>query len=384
MSHQPEYDYAIAGMGCAGLSLAIQLSRSTLSFSKILVLDKEFKNKHDRTWCFWTKEAPAWYDAMVYKTWDQFRFVAPGFQKKFALAPYQYKLIRGIDFYTYCLDELKKDPRFVFVQDELLSLSTHEDLAEIKCLGGTYRSSLVFNSALRVQNIKINHVNYVQHFVGWVVETQTACFDEYCPVFMDFNTDQENDFRFFYVIPYSKTKALIEYTGFSQSPLLAEVYNQKLKSYLEENHPAVPYTVLETETGQIPMAESVFVNPYGKRVINIGTAGGHSKPSTGYTFYFIQKYTAHLISQMEKGKAIPIEPKRKNRFVFYDKVMLDVLHQKKQEGRAIFTELFKKNKIETLLDFLNEDSGVAAELKITGSMRSRFFLISALKKLFAL
>jgi lycopene beta-cyclase len=383
LSKGTKYDYIIAGMGCAGLSLAVRLSKSNVNFTKVLVLDKSHKNKNDRTWCFWDKESHHWYEPIVHKKWNQFSFRSPGFEKKFDLLPYHYKLIRGVDFYTYCLDELKKDRRFEFVQDELLGLSTHENYAEVKCAGGNYRAGLVFNSALRVQNIKTNHVNYVQHFMGWVVETKEACFDETCPVFMDFNTDQENDFRFFYLIPYSKTKALVEYTGFSPKALEPEVYAEKLKAYFQKNHPGTPYTVLETELGSIPMAESAFVNPYGKRIINIGTAGGHSKPSTGYTFYFIQKYTAHLISQMERGKAIPIEPKRKKRFLFYDKVMLYVLHQKTLEGRAIFTRLFEKNKIENLLDFLNESSGWITELKITGSMNSRFFLASAIKKLFA-
>jgi len=383
LSQKSGYDYIIAGMGCAGLSLAVQLSRSNMSFSKILLLDKELKNKNDRTWCFWDKENHNWYEPIVYKKWDQFRFRSPGFEKKFDLLPYQYKLVRGIDFYTYCLDELEKDGRFEFVQDELLALSSYEQYAEVKCAGGSYRAGLVFNSAFRVQAIKPSHINYVQHFMGWVVETKTNCFDESCPVFMDFNTDQENDFRFFYLIPYSKTTALIEYTGFSPEALEPEVYAEKLKVYFEKNHPGIPYSVIETELGSIPMAESAFVNPYGKRVINIGTAGGHSKPSTGYTFYFIQKYTAQLVAQLENGKPIPEEPLRKARFLFYDKVMLYVLHQKKLEGRAIFTRLFKKNNIEDLLDFLNEASDWKTELKITGSMNSRFFLASAIKKLFA-
>lgn len=383
MSQNPGYDYIIAGMGCAGLSLAVQLSRSNLNFSKILLLDKDLKNKNDRTWCFWDKENHNWYEPLVFKKWDQFLFSSPAFEKKFDLRPYQYKLVRGIDFYTCCLEELRKDQRFEFVRDELLEVSSHENYAEVKGAAGNYHGALVFNSAFRVQTIKSSHINYVQHFMGWVVETKTDCFDESCPVFMDFNTHQENDFRFFYLIPYSKTKALVEYTGFSPKALEPEAYAEKLKTYFANKHPGTPYSVIETELGSIPMAESAFVNPFGKRVINIGTAGGHSKPSTGYTFYFIQKYTAQLVAQLESGRRIPEEPRRKSRFLFYDKVMLYVLHQKKLEGRAIFTRLFEKNKIKNLLDFLNEASDWKTELKITGSMNSRFFLASAIKKLFS-
>ncbi len=382
MSFNRGYDYIIAGMGCAGLSLAVQLSRSNVRFSKILLLDKALKNKNDRTWCFWDKENHNWYEALVSKKWNRFSFKSPGFETTFELSPYQYKLVRGIDFYNACLNELYKDERFEFVQDELLDIRTNGKYAEVKCKMNSYQAELVFNSAFRVQHIKPGHVNYVQHFMGWVVETNEPCFDENCPVFMDFNTHQENDFRFYYVIPYSKTKALVEYTGFSPAPLEPEQYAIPLNAYFEKNHPGKNYTVLETELGTIPMAESAFVNPYGKRVINIGTAGGHSKPSTGYTFYFIQKYTAQLIAQLEKGKRLPQEARRKNRFLFYDKVMLSVLHKKSLEGRMIFSRLFAKNKIESLLDFLNESSDWYTELQIAASMNSRYFLASAIKQLF--
>ena len=61
-------------MGCAGLSLAMQLKRSSLNFSKVLLIDKDLKNKNDRTWCFWTKEKNNWFDEIVFKRWYKFLF----------------------------------------------------------------------------------------------------------------------------------------------------------------------------------------------------------------------------------------------------------------------------------------------------------------------
>lgn len=58
MSSLIKYDYIIAGMGCAGLSMAVQLSQSSLPFSKVLLVDKESKNENDRSWCFWQKKEP--------------------------------------------------------------------------------------------------------------------------------------------------------------------------------------------------------------------------------------------------------------------------------------------------------------------------------------
>ena len=56
MHQKPDYDYIILGRGCAGLSLIMHiLSSSHLSNKRILLIEKEVKNKNDRTWCFWEK-----------------------------------------------------------------------------------------------------------------------------------------------------------------------------------------------------------------------------------------------------------------------------------------------------------------------------------------
>jgi len=98
MNAKQEYDYIIAGMGCAGLSLAIQLKRSGIDFTKVLIIDRELKNKNDRTWCFWTKQKSNWFDEIVSKRWNTFEFKGEHSKKIITLFPYQYMLVKGIDF----------------------------------------------------------------------------------------------------------------------------------------------------------------------------------------------------------------------------------------------------------------------------------------------
>ena len=53
------------------------------------------------------------------------------------------------------------------------------------------------------------------------------------------------------------------------------------------------YTIVEEEFGVIPMTNTNF--PFFKDgMYYIGTAGGQTKASTGYTFRFIQKQ-AHIL-----------------------------------------------------------------------------------------
>ena len=128
------------------------------------------------------------------------------------------------------------------------------------------------------------------------------------------------------------------------------------------------------------MAESEFINPFGKNVVNIGTAGGFSKPSTGYTFYFIQKNISQLVLQFKNANRLIVSPTRKLKFYNYDRVFLDVMNSKKIEFRDVFTALFKNNRIKTLLSFLNEETSIREDLIIMNSVPKRYFIPSALKK----
>jgi lycopene beta-cyclase len=374
-----QFDFIIAGMGASGLSLAMQLKKSNVTFNKILLIDRDLKNKNDRTWCFWTKEKNAWYKEIVFKTWNQFEFKSNTFQKRFDIQPFSYQMIKGIDFYQYCLDEIRKDVRFEIKTEEILQIHSENNLGFLKSKNGNHQAKYIFNSAFRNNRIQRNDINYVQHFKGWVIETETDLFDETCPVFMDYRTKQFKDCRFFYVIPFSKNKALVEYTGFSPKPIPAEEYDENLKNYIKTKLNIQQYTIHETEYGEIPMMESDFINPYGRNVINIGTAGGNSKPSTGYTFYFIQKSIQKIVSQLEKNQSITAI-KINAKFKFYDKVLLDVIDKNKLEADALFTALFENNRIHTLLSFLNEETNFINDLEIFNSVPRFAFTQSAIVK----
>ena len=375
-----QFDYIISGMGCAGLSLAVRLIDSGLPFSKVLIIDKDQKNRNDRTWCFWTKEKTPWYNDIIFKKWNQLAFKSQQLDLKLKIEPSSYCLIRGIDFYNFCLQKIKKDNRFKLAYDEIESIESSLDGATLKTSIQTYNSKFIFNSAIRSQNIKPNHINYVQHFKGYLVKFDKAIVDETCPVFMDFNVEQKNDCRFIYQIPFSNQEVLIEYTGFSKEAISEQEYDFEIKEYIARNYPGHAYEILETERGQIPMHESQFINPFGKNIINIGTAGGASKGSSGYTFYFIQKQIESIVTQL-KNNCIEINlPEKAMRFQYYDKVLLEVINRKAMMPKEIFEILFKSNHVLDILDFLNEESNLKQELKIINSLPKKYFLVAGMKK----
>src|SRR6478609_3973619 len=124
-----QYDYIIAGAGCAGLSLLnSMMQHAFFSNKKILLIDKAQKNDNDKTWCFWEQQ-PGLFEDIVYHRWQQIDFFSNHFSARFNLKPYEYKMIRGIDLYTTVLAEAKQHPNSDIIYEEVQSVFSNESYA---------------------------------------------------------------------------------------------------------------------------------------------------------------------------------------------------------------------------------------------------------------
>lgn len=344
---------------------------------KILLVDQAVKNQNDRTWCFWEKEESL-FQSIVYKEWKQLFFYSQSLTKALEIEPYTYKLIRGIDFYSYCLEEVKKHLNIDFVTAPVDALVSKDDETYIVAQGKRYDSKYIFNSILFDKPLlKQKQYWLLQHFSGWLIQTETSFFDSSVGTLMDFRTDQSRGTCFFYVLPFSATKALVEYTVFSKELLEETDYKKALANYIAHELNIDAYTIQEKEFGIIPMTNYPF-QTRRNNIINIGTAGGQTKGSSGYTFQFIQKSSAAIV----KGLLYKQDPayylNSKKRFEFYDSVLLNILHRDKMQGNQIFSELFKHNKASDVLTFLDNETSLQQELKIIRSLPTTTFLKAAI------
>lgn len=220
----------------------------------------------------------------------------------------------------------------------------------------------------------------LQHFKGWVVKTESPAFNPEEAVMMDFRTEQKRGATFFYVLPFSEREALVEYTLFSEDLLPPEEYNNALKNYLHQHYPGISYTITAEEFGIIPMTTYRFSKGAGN-IINIGTAGGFTKGSSGYTFQNIQKSSAVIAAAVAAGRH-PLHTKHAAaRFHFYDRVLLQVLKTGRLQGRDIFARMYQKNSAAKVLRFLDNDSSLTDELKIISRLPTFPFARAALKQL---
>ena len=164
VSRLMEYDYIIAGSGCAGLSLLHgMLSDSHLGSKKILVIDRDKKQKNDRTWCFWEKEQGP-FESVVHHQWKTLEFLTPEFDRRFDLEPYSYKMIRGIDFYKHVMDFASSFDNVDFKYTEIEKIDAEGDKAQVKTASGTYTAAFVFNSTALLHPEMNPENSLLQHF----------------------------------------------------------------------------------------------------------------------------------------------------------------------------------------------------------------------------
>ncbi|WP_316752006.1 lycopene cyclase family protein [Pedobacter gandavensis] len=375
------FDYIIAGAGCSGRSLAVRMLPYLKTTNKrALLVDHTEKKANDRTWCFW-EEHPDVFEAVVYRKWDRLSFASKFIDRELDIQPYQYKMIRGLDFYAHT-DQLlaQHSQQITSLQGKVENQYTQKDKAYIVINGETFSSDYVFSSIPQIQEKKPDRYQYfLQHFEGWVIETEGNFFDPDCATLMDFNTSQQAGTSFVYVLPLSSNRALVEYTIFSRQELAPEDYRTALQQYIREQLKCEHYTIVEQEHGVIPMTDHPNKRQQD-RIIYLGTAGGFTKGSTGYTFRFIQKHTAAIVKQLMRSGHPNISAISAARFDLYDATLLNLLSRERISGEEIFSRMFQKNSAVKILKFLDNESSLLEELQIFSTLQKREFAMAFLNR----
>ena len=291
-------------------------------------------------------------------------------------------MIRGIDFYQYCYKYLQEHSAFDIVYEPVNGISNEGGKAVVKTTHNNWKADYLFNSIpFRKTEWSEGIFHMLQHFKGWIIETSGHVFNTAEATLMDFRTPQNQGTTFLYIMPLSPQQALVEYTIFSESVLPDAEYEAGLRSYLKEQCGLSEYKILETETGVIPMTNFRFTEADG-RIIHIGTAGGQTNPSTGYTFRNIQEKVSAIVTSLEQyGHPYVRNKAGSDRFLWYDSILLNILSNKKLEGRYIFSELFKKNSPQKILRFLDNGTSLSEEFKLLNSLPQWPFMKAGIEEI---
>lgn len=360
----------------AGLSLAYYLTQSSLRDRSILILDREPKNRNDRTWCFWEKgEGP--FESILFRNWERVEFHGPTFSDLLNMGDYRYKMLRGIDFYGFMARELARFPNIERRQATINRIKDTPQGGFLIADDEPLIADYVFDSTYPL-NLKApeNH-NLLQHFKGWIIETEKPCFDVTRPRMMDFRVEQEGDCRFLYVLPFDERTALVEFTLFNDKLLTDAQYETALRQYIGLYLDTGNYKIQETEFGIIPMSDVPTKENPSDHIVRIGTSGGHTKASTGYTFQRTQRYLRELVQTLAQTGRVhrPVSWWQK-RYKFFDSIMLNVLEKHRFPADVMFSRLYEKNRADRVFQFLDEDNTFLQDLRVMNSMPKLPFTIA--------
>lgn len=378
------YDYIFAGAGLSSLMTVYKMSIDKKFADKtVLLIDPDSKKTNNRTWCFWF-EHESLFDSIIHKTWDKAVFANAEIRLDLNFGKQRYNMIRGIDFYNFIFDELEKHSSIKFFNAKVTGFEDDGSKVSVRTNNENFTCSKLFNSIYDPE-IAASQTKYPvlqQHFIGWHVKTEHPVFDENNPVFMDFSVPQKGNTRFMYVLPFSKNEALVEYTLFSKHLLAESEYEDAIGDYLVTINSG-NYEIFNKERGSIPMTCFPFWEQNSKNVIHIGSAGGWTKASTGYTFRNADKLSDALVEQLAAGKTT-IQLRRKDKFWYYDLLLLDILGHNNEKGAKIFSAIFRDGEACNTFKFLDEETSFAEDLRVIMKCPKLLFINAALRRLLRL
>ena len=381
------------GAGASGLWLAYaMLKNGLLEHQTLCIVENDLDKQNDRTWCYWA-ENPINPIEINSKSWN---FIFNEFfpNKSETISPFKYYHIRSQDFYSTIKNELLKCENISWKFDEVTAIKEVDNQIEIKASSNLWFSERIFLSSYFTKSehksyyknvssaidLKKNNSLFIwQSFYGWRIKTKQPFFNDTRMSMMNFNVDQGNHTQFIYELPFSEKEALIEMTRFGQEKITKVEAEIELRKWMDLKK--VDFEIEEFEIGAIPMTNAFDAQPKTfdakERVIFIGTPAGAIKPTTGYGFKRMQKYSELLCLALASNSKIP-SMLRKRRFRIYDILLLQILINKPEKGKLIFEKLFKHQPIKRILKFLDEDTTLMEEIQIFSRLPIRLFMSSLL------
>lgn len=366
------YDVIIAGGGAAGLSLAYEMSLSGLRGQQILIVDRETKTRHDRSWCYWS-DAPTHFDHLAYRRWERVEILTYSFQDKYDIHPYTYYMMRGIDFYKGLHETLSKVPGIDFRQARAGNVTEADDhsMASVMIDNIPVGAHWVFDSTFNPAEINKGRgwfTSLKRQFKGWEIETPVDCFDPNTATLFDFRTPQKGCLRFFSVHPFTRRRALVEYTLFSAHLPKGTEVDRAIANYLENVRGISRYRTDNTESGATPMTDRPFPRKLGPHAMAIGVKGGLVKPTLGTAFLRVQKDAAAVVSSLiNYGNPFQV-PRTALHSRMVDSLLLRIMQRDGNHAADVFAHMFQKNAVQDILRFFDEKASLLESVRLLASL----------------
>ena len=201
---------------------------------------------------------------------------------------YQYQYLRDRTFLQAALAPVYASSKTILrLGEQVRTVQEEEDLVRIQTHQGTHAGRYVIDTRpMDQQNRKARYpdVHWLQHFMGWKVKTEHACFQSKQVTLMDFEgrkdaaeilgvNDNETDnalpgIPFIYLLPFSPTEALVESTWLGQRCCRRVSIENSYKDICKRR--GGNYEIIEQEYGVLPMSTLPTTTQPTRRIRHLG------------------------------------------------------------------------------------------------------------------
>ena len=367
------FELAVIGGGCAGLSLARELSTRQLS-GKVVVIEPREHYQDDRSWCFWSRDQHNFSDWVAH-TWPSWLF---GSDKQImesrSCEGYSYQYIRSADFYRKSLDILAQFPMIELrLGTAVTEIVQHELGWRLHTTKGTLIAKHVVDTRPPPAAL-LNQSILFQCFLGVEIKLEQPAFIDVRKLELMTNMRMVNgEFCFTYILPFATDHMLVEVTFFSSSPINRDNLQVELNRTLSARGWDA-LTILRTEYAQLPMGLPEDQTELRNHLVSAGMRGGALRSSSGYAFQRIQHWAACCAQHYhDYGNFIP-HPISGSLLNHMDQLFLKVIKKEPALAPVLFNRLIGQVDTECFIRFMNDRASFLDCLKIIACLPKVPFL----------
>ena len=379
MSKNNILDFVILGGGCSALSFINQVIEQKVTKYSFIIIEKQKKYADDKSWCFWSENIKK-NKNIIETSWSSFSFNLGNSTNFLSSINFKYYYIRSIKFYESIKKKISNYAHITLrLNETIISITNKKNYYEVITNKSIYLAKNVLDTRPNINIFEKSPFLY-QCFVGYEIKSEEKINLKKRNAYLMHNMHTSKDkFYFEYILPFKKNTYLFELTTFTKKDLPLKIIEKELRIVLSKYFNK-PYQINRKEYGKIPMG---FVNnkmiKNKKNYFVSGSLAGSIRPSSGYAFVDIQKWSERAANNLKiKGN---IETLEKTEVIkkFLDKIFLKVISSDISKAPQIFYYFSKNISPTTFIKFMRGEANLLEYLKVIYAMPKRIFLKCLIK-----
>jgi len=370
---RPDCDLLIIGAGCAGLSLAREITRQCdgRSTLRVMLLEPRENYSNDRTWCFWQRQ-PEIDRALVSESWRTWQFdTRDNTVVQQSATDWAYHCVQAETFYVQAQNDIERTQAIsLLLGQTVVSVNPTNSCIEIETRAGRISASQVIDTRPPPSKRSIE-APLKQVFCGLELRLNEPLENaETARLMSDMTTDAAG-FKFHYLLPLTADHVLLEVTRFSPVSLAPESLEDEVYKAAQTYFPNGIAEVIRREQGIIPMGLPAASATGDARWVRAGTSAGAVRASSGYAFQRIQRWARHEASSFLDNQPVSGQTPVTGMLGWMDRIFLETLTRQPDLAPGLFMALARHVPADRLVRFLTEQPQVVDLAAVVAALPAR-------------